>query len=1740
MVTVVFSLLLCCGVAQGLSIAPPEPAAGMPSSCFDLPLDIGLTVDSSRIAAGATVTVEARATARAPLRRLQMVASAEGGARLVRPASTQADSAAAGEALAMTFPVQFTGEAVAWIAIDVDAETTSGFRFGKREILHVRLHEGEVLLSRGHPLDLQIEALQRDRLAGRVSDEAYETRLAALLRPDGDFDSQTEPWMTGAESRPEGPFGPPTDDGGEVARAEAVEASTDSPLRGGVSFRVMGNVRWTGDDGLTHPAYGVTVQVRDDDTVGSELIWSSTTDGWGNYDTGFISHDDGVGQGNPDIFVRLRLANGAVDVRDDCFGCTTYETNSGVTNEFSGGTITQNFTFAQTGTGPAASVLTGLTWSALYAHDLNGGAWLSSIYAHWPGDPASSNYWCGSSCRINVQPGDAFDWDVLHHEYGHKVMDDFNFDNNPGGAHNIDACHAVVRGSKDVGIRLAWGEGWPTFFGTAGQHALNLAALGVPRVGDVDYTETDEAWFTYSLEENSGGPPWSAVNGSGEDSELAVQRLLWDLYDTPADSRDTVSMTDDWLFSAISGAHAATLSDTWLTVRSLLSAQVRLAWGAVMTDHNIGPRPLAPAGGTVVTPASATFFWDAHVGCDPAFAGNLFELTFYHPVTFATVLAVPGLTTTSYTLSPGQFQALVAAGHDVLWGVRGWNTASPATGDYLGDTLLIHAYIPPMNDACTSATAIADGTTSGTTLGATADGNDSCVINSGSDVWYAYEATCDGFLRVDTCGSSFSTVLSIHDGCPGNFLNQWACDRNCDGDPCGYGNSCVGGTDVPVSIGDDLLIRVAGVAGAAGDFSLHVSCDAQHDACEDAGALVNGSSDDGTTVGAAWDNAPTCDGIDNTAAGVWYTVIGNGNVLTASLCNDAGNYDAKLSVYCGGCEGLQCRGASDDACGVLPEVSWCSTPGAVHHVLVHGWQLNEGDFRITVSDGAYCGPLYLNCAPGNDNCVRATEIAPGSFTADNTNATTDGAATCAATSRDVWFRFTPVCHGFATFSTCGAGGSLADTVLSVHDGCTGRELACNDDFAGCGARSQVTVPVEADRPILLRAASYGGSAQGTFPLSVSVAGSIAPLALPWPGLYVADGGGALSDYLWRIEADGTLTPVGPLGLSGIAALAWARPLGLMYGVNDSIDVDQMATLDWSSGAATPFGNVGFSAVQALAFDPVNLVLYGADLSSGNLLRIDPFTGAGRVVGPIGAGAVTGLAMDPATGVLYGADAGADQLVTINTATGAGAVVGSFGGGFNNIKDIAFDPLTGVLYGVQNDSIDGRLVQIDKATGTATLLSGPYDDLNPQALTAVAGLPDGTVGESYLGELPIGGGCPRYFVGDAVGMPPGLSVSGDGVVAGTPTTGGVYALSITVQDTNLGTPPIDAALPLHIHPQGESCAAPIDVGEGDTPFDTRGATTDGPAEPAACNFFGDTQVGSDVWFCYPSDCAGRLTISLCDSEYDTKLAVYEGCACPQSGDAVACSDDDCGTQSMLILPVAAGQDYLVRVGGYLGATGAGVLTIACEECTTTAECDDGNACTTDGCVSGRCRHDYLDCDDRDVCTLDDCEAAVGCTHMAIDCDDDDPCTLDACDPEDGCFHTPIACGGACCIGAMCIDGVDAEDCFGFVCDVWAHLPPSFAGCYGDVDGNGVVNAGDRGFISAAIGRTDDVLVCLYDMDGNGVINAGDRGFVSAAIGLCEALPDWQNGSGLNHGVPDPRFEVVTYMGAGTTCAGVVCP
>lgn len=699
------------GISNNLSVEGTMCGSGIHSAeeeqsrNLGVPIDLSLTVPEELIDAGTVIEIIAQVTARADLDSVSLFLQTEGPMLLLDDAEISLGAIWKDETFEVPIMVRYEAEGRSALMVQLLASAPNSALvnedglYEKNEALYTIFHSGRALAGMGGYLRLGQRAIEEDYLAELITEGEAKAQARALRAAVVEIDQ--EPRKSRMRTVAQGKaisagLQPMAEEGEPPAQADSAFESSGFTKNGG-TVTVQGTIQWRDENGGIHPSYGMTVQVRDEELVGSVLVTQAATGENGEYYF-VVDNDDGIGAGNRDIFVRIRTANSAVSIEDEGIFGAAYEAESNVTDEVPDGTtITWNFTCANTGTGPACALHTGATYVAAYAAILNGNSFLSHIVLEWPGDPGSANY---DGSDINLRPGDRWDWDVLFHEYGHYVMDVFNFANNPGGPHDLGDCISDEHDSKDEGVRMAWAEGWCTYFGTTGQDILNLSALGVPRVGDIDYADTGESNFSYSLETNSNdvGVAGDAL-GLGEDNELAVQRTLWDLYDTNSDSRDAVNTSHQTLFNIFNADDSETLSEAWAAIRGTLSNADDLAYGAVSTDHAIGPEPTIPVAGTLVTPSNPDFSWTNGVGCNGTYDGDDFDLVFYNANTFVKMMTLAGLTTNSASLSEPQIGTLASSSHDVIWAVEGRYTGSPATGPYLGEGLAITVDRPPVADA---------------------------------------------------------------------------------------------------------------------------------------------------------------------------------------------------------------------------------------------------------------------------------------------------------------------------------------------------------------------------------------------------------------------------------------------------------------------------------------------------------------------------------------------------------------------------------------------------------------------------------------------------------------------------------------------------------------------------------------------------------------------------------------------------------------------------------------------------------------------------------------------------------------------------------------------------------------------------------------------------------------------------------------------------------------------------------
>jgi hypothetical protein len=672
------------------SAAVAEPPADEPGADPDqctasigVPYQITLSAAENAIAPGATVTLQGSIDADAYFNSFRVSLSAQGPVELLGAASFDLGSVAPGGSITFEIPVRYTAQGRAAVMVRTVADEASAGPNGERtEGFYAILDADRTLAGMGSYLNLEIRDVEDRYQSGTLTMEEARTQLKEVTEIPAQFNSDP-----GLRSAPNPAPGAATLALPPVLSTEEQSLQAE-PVTPTGTVTVQGNVSWLDENGVSHPCYGMHVEVRDDELIGSDLVADMITGSDGNYFF-VVNNDDGIGQGGRDIFVRFRTENGAVSIETQGLFHDAYEADSGIHGDVSdGAVIVENFTADNAGTGPAAGLLTGATWMANYTALKNGNSFLGHIRLEWPGDTGSANY---NGSRINLRPGDRWDWDVMFHEYSHYVQDTFNFENNPGGPHNIGDCIADVHNSKSEGIRLAWGEGWPTFFGTSAQVLQGLSSLNVPRVGDVIYADTGESNFSYSLETQSN-------TGRGEDNEVAVQRMLWDLMDSNSDGRDNISLSDQFILDTLRGTNASSLSAAWNLLRAGQSNQNDLLMGGIASDHQVGPTLNSPAPNTIVSASNADFSWDARVGCPSSYSGDSFTLVFYNANTFTKVLTVP-TGSTSASLTNTQLQTLLASGHQMLWAVEGSNTSSPGTGPYLGESFAVTVNTPPVADA---------------------------------------------------------------------------------------------------------------------------------------------------------------------------------------------------------------------------------------------------------------------------------------------------------------------------------------------------------------------------------------------------------------------------------------------------------------------------------------------------------------------------------------------------------------------------------------------------------------------------------------------------------------------------------------------------------------------------------------------------------------------------------------------------------------------------------------------------------------------------------------------------------------------------------------------------------------------------------------------------------------------------------------------------------------------------------
>ncbi|MBC7772411.1 MAG: hypothetical protein H7210_07950, partial [Pyrinomonadaceae bacterium] len=255
---------------------------------------------------------------------------------------------------------------------------------------------------------------------------------------------------------------------------------------------------------------------------------------------------------------------------------------------------------------------------------------------------------------------------------------------------------------------------------------------------------------------------------------------------------------------------------------------------------------------------------------------------------------------------------------------------------------------PTMNDTCDQALLAGEGTFTGSTSSATRDGVASCSPGPAPDVWYRWTAPCSATLNIDTCGSSFDTVLSLYTGaCSG--LTEIACNDDGvehSGAPCPL-QTTASHIAAPVTAGVTYTLRLSGYGNESGNYILSLSSIGAA-TCQTPIPLANANVAFDTTCAVA-DTLSSCGGSSASPA-LWYSYTADCST-TAIFSTCGSSFDTVLTAFSGVCGSLAevaCNDNTTSRCTIGPMSPFSSyiafpvTAGSVYRIRVAGHQGSFG------------------------------------------------------------------------------------------------------------------------------------------------------------------------------------------------------------------------------------------------------------------------------------------------------------------------------------------------------------------------------------------------------------------------------------------------------------------------------------------------------------------------------------------------------------------------------------------------------------------------------------------------------------------------------------------------------------------------------------------------------------------------------------------------------------------------------
>jgi hypothetical protein len=743
----------------------------------------------------------------------------------------------------------------------------------------------------------------------------------------------------------------------------------------------------------------------------------------------------------------------------------------------------------------------------------------------------------------------------------------------------------------------------------------------------------------------------------------------------------------------------------------------------------------------------------------------------------------------------------------------------------------------------------------------------------------------------------------------------------------------------------------------------------ENDDCQDAIEIGIGQAYPGSTATASGSSQSTCSLGDT--HDVWYSLTPDSNESVEVILFDC-DFPATLSLYddCNGVE-LDCSMGQDHTKFEIDLIG-----GTTYFIRVAGFQGTEGRYTLLVD----------RIIPDNDECQDAHVVHYGEvYLGSTVGATGTGESNYSSYDNlDVWHSYTADTNGLVTISLYGSSISAS---LAVYDQCGGTELACNiyDRYAPhCGDIGELSLEVTAGEVYMIRVAC-SDSLTGDYTLLIDAPDE--PLAndecqdarVIYDGeIYLGstcnatgtdESSCAYDDnndvwYSYMPDSSGLAT-ISLRGSSFNTTLAIYDQCGgtelacnddpAQYGYQPKLNIVMTAGEVYMIRVAGSDGQTGDYALvvngpgQSLTNDECQdaHVVYDGEIYVGSTVGVTgtdesscgaidtfdvwhyytPASNGMATISLCGSSFDTTLAIfDQCGGTELACNddsCGLQSEINLEVTTGGLYLIRVAGyGGQTGDYSLLVDGPDGPP--ANDECHDAHVINNGEiysgSTFDATDEGCEYDDrfdvwhsftpLNTASyIISLCGSDFDTTLEVYdsCGPDSCGGGTIDYN-DDYCDTQSQLTIDLE--------AGQTYLIQVAGYGGETGNYTLTVIGPPD-PPKNDECdqAIAVNIGEVYT-GSTIGVT--GTAE-SSCSF-NDTL---DVWHSFTPVNTASYTISLCGSDLDTTLSVWDSCG----GEEIGCNDDYCDYQSELTIDLTAGQTYLIRVAGYDGETGTYTLSLA---------------------------------------------------------------------------------------------------------------------------------------------------------------------------------------------------------------------